>query len=194
MTNQYVFNEKNRGAYPFPGLRDNSLDEFVVVAFLVDNLVDDCLVFRVLLLLNVFRGSDVRVNASPDHLSAEGPPDARSIAGHAVLRLLQRIGGISPHLVHLKPQAVNGLLQQQVFCLLVVQATIRLLSQFKIRSELIDPIFEDLLFLVPFFRFDRVQRGRVGVLFDFCVLAAEAESVSFGFGTLLLVLLLKVLV
>jgi len=77
---------------------------------------------------------------------------------------------------------------------LIVQATVCLLSQFKICTELVDPIFEDLLFLVPFVRFNRVEGGRVSVFFDFRIPVAEAKSVSFGFGTLFLVLLLEVLV
>ena len=145
-------------------------------------------------MLNASRGSDVRINASPDHLGTKGPPDARSVPGHAVLRLLQSIRGISPHLVHLEPQTIDRLLQQQVLCLLIIQATIRLLSQFKICTELVDPILKNLLLFVPFVCFNRVEGGGVRVLFDFHIPTAEAEAVSFGFSALFLVLLLEVLV
>ena len=77
---------------------------------------------------------------------------------------------------------------------MVIQGTIRLLSQLKICGELADPIFKNLLLPVPFVRFNLVQGGRVSVLLDFSVPVAEAQSVSFGFGTLFLVLLLEVLV
>ena len=155
-SSQRTFTQGVQEAYPFPSLRDNSLDELVVIAFLINGFIDDSLIFRIFLLLNASRGSNVRIDPSSDHLSAEGPPDARSIPGHPILRLLQCIRGIRPHLIHLEPQAIDCLLQQQVLCLLVIQGTIRLLSQFEICGELVNPVLENLLLPVPFICFNRV--------------------------------------
>lgn len=173
-----VFTEE-KGTYPFPSLRDDGLYKLVVVTFLVDGLIDDRLILRVFLLLNTSWGSDIRIDTSSDHFSPQCSPNARSATSYAVLRLLQRICSVVPHLIHLESQAIDSLLQQQILRLLVVQGTIRLLGQFKICGELVNPVLETLLLLVPFVCLDRMYGGGVGIFFDFGIPAAKAESVSF---------------
>ena len=165
--------------YPLPGLRDDSLDEFVVITFLIDSFIDNRFVLRLLILLNTLWGSRTRINTSPNHFSTEGLPNARGIPSHAVPRLFQSIRGVTPHLVHLELQTINRLFQQYVLRLLVIEGAIRLLSQFKISGKLVDAVFENLLLLAPFVCFDGMESGCTGILFDFRVPAAEAESVSF---------------
>jgi len=53
------------------------------------------------------------------------------------------------------------------------------LGQFKICGELVNPVLETLLLLVPFVCLDPMYGGSVGVFFDFGIPAAKAESVSF---------------
>jgi hypothetical protein len=64
-------------------------------------------------------------------------------------------------------QTINGLLEQQVLRLLVVEGAIRLLSQLKISSELINAVFENLLLLAGFVCLDGMESGRTSVFFDF---------------------------
>lgn len=102
------------------------------------------------------RGSGIRIDTSSDHFCAECPPNARSTTSHAVLRLLQSIRGVVPHIVHIKSQTIDGLLEQQVLGLLVIERAVRLLSQLKIGSELANPLLESLLLLVGLFRLNGV--------------------------------------